>query len=196
MALDPVHQSSLSDQVVDRLRAEIVGGRWPLDERIPPEPELMAALGVARGTLREALRALQYTGMIEIRRGDGTSRIRVRGGPERGRARRRKESAPPGLPSDRSRSPHMTEYIVKIGFWLRAYDGFTVEAETDAEALEKAKAAAKAAMQSAAHPEHIDIEERREGVIAFIDRLGPDGRHAVIEDVEFDYDRIHDGLTG
>lgn len=72
MALDPVHQSSLSDQVVDRLRAEIVGGRWPLDERIPPEPELMAALGVARGTLREALRALQYTGMIEIRRGDGT----------------------------------------------------------------------------------------------------------------------------
>ncbi len=72
MSLDPVHQSSLSDQVVDRLRAEIVEGRWPLDERIPPEPELVAALGVARGTLREALRALQYTGMIEIRRGDGT----------------------------------------------------------------------------------------------------------------------------
>ncbi|PII84457.1 hypothetical protein BMH32_01535 [Leucobacter sp. OLJS4] len=72
MSLDPVHRSSLSDQVVDRLRAEIVEGRWPLDERIPPEPELVAALGVARGTLREALRALQYTGMIEIRRGDGT----------------------------------------------------------------------------------------------------------------------------
>ena len=90
----------------------------------------------------------------------------------------------------------MTEYIVKIGFWLRAYDGFTVEAETDAEALEKAKAAAKAAMQSAAHPEHIDIEERREGVIAFIDRLAPDGRHAVIEDVEFDDDRIHDSPIG
>ena len=29
----------------------------------------------------------------------------------------------------------MSEYIVKIGFWLRAYDGFTVEAETDAEAI-------------------------------------------------------------
>lgn len=72
MTLDPVHQSSLSDQVVDRLRAEIVEGRWPLGERIPPEPELVAGLGVARGTLREALRALQYTGMIEIRRGDGT----------------------------------------------------------------------------------------------------------------------------
>ena len=23
----------------------------------------------------------------------------------------------------------MTEYIVKIGFWLRAYDGFTIDAE-------------------------------------------------------------------
>ena len=72
MPLDPVRQSSLSDQVVARLRTEIVEGRWPLDERIPPEPELMAELGVARGTLREALRALQYTGMLEIRRGDGT----------------------------------------------------------------------------------------------------------------------------
>ncbi len=90
----------------------------------------------------------------------------------------------------------MNEYTVKIGFWLRAYDGFTIEAELDADAIEKAKTAAKAAMQSAAHPEHIDIEERREGVIAFIDRVAPNGRHPVIEDVEFDDDRIHDGPTG
>ena len=85
----------------------------------------------------------------------------------------------------------MTEYIVKIAFWLRSLDSLTVEAETDAEAIEKAKSAAKAAMESMAYPEHIDIEERREGVIAFIDRVTPDGRHAVIEDVEFDDDRIH-----
>ncbi len=85
----------------------------------------------------------------------------------------------------------MTEYIVKVAFWLRAYDGLTVEADTDAEAIKKAKSAAKAAMASMAYPEHIDIEERREGVIAFIDRITPDGRHAVIEDVEFDDDRIH-----
>ena len=90
----------------------------------------------------------------------------------------------------------MTEYVVKIGFWLRAYDGLTVEAESDTEAIDKAKAAAKVAMQYTAHPEHIDVEERREGVIAFIDRLGPDGRLAVIEDVEFDDDRIHDSPTG
>ena len=90
----------------------------------------------------------------------------------------------------------MSEYIVKIGFWLRAYDGVTIEAETDAEAIEKATAAAKAAMESGVHPERIDIEERREGVIAFIDRVAPDGRRAIAEDVEFDDDRIHDSPTG
>jgi len=45
-----------------------------------------------------------------------------------------------------------------------------------------------------AHPEHIEIEERREGVIAFIDSVTPDGRQALIEDVAFD-DRIHDSPT-
>jgi hypothetical protein len=85
----------------------------------------------------------------------------------------------------------VTQYIVKIAFWLRAYDGLTVEAETDAEAIEKAKTAATAMMGLATHPEHIDIEERREGIIVFIDRITPDGRQAVIENVEFDDDHIH-----
>ena len=40
----------------------------------------------------------------------------------------------------------MTEYVVKIGFWLRAYDSVTVEADADAEAIEKAKIAATTAM--------------------------------------------------
>jgi hypothetical protein len=75
---------------------------------------------------------------------------------------------------------------------LRAYDGFTVEAESDAEAIEKAKAAAKTAMESSAQPEHIEIADRREGIIVFIDRNAPDRRVTVIEDVEFDDDRIHE----
>src|SRR5487761_729297 len=60
-----------------------------------------------------------------------------------------------GVRSRRSlrRRHAMTEYIVKIGFWLRAYDGIAVEADSDADAIEKAKAAAKAAMESGAYPE-------------------------------------------
>jgi hypothetical protein len=53
----------------------------------------------------------------------------------------------------------MSEYAVKIGFWLPAYDGFSVEAESDAEAIEKAKAAAKTAMESSTHPKHIEVVE-------------------------------------
>lgn len=85
----------------------------------------------------------------------------------------------------------MTEYIVKIGFWLRAFDSVTVEADTDADAIEQAKVAAKKTMASAAYPEHIDIDERRDGVIAFIDRITAGGRRAVTEDVALDDDRTH-----
>jgi hypothetical protein len=84
----------------------------------------------------------------------------------------------------------MTGYTVKIAFWLRAYDGFAVDAESDAEAIERAKNAAKAAMESLAQPEHIDWV-RREGVILFIDRVTTESRVNVIEDVEFDDDLIH-----
>jgi hypothetical protein len=90
----------------------------------------------------------------------------------------------------------MTEYVVKVGFWLRAFDSVTVEADGDAEAIETAKVAATAAMALTAHPEHVDFDERREGVIAFIDRITPAGRQAVVEDVAFDEDRIRpDGAT-
>lgn len=85
----------------------------------------------------------------------------------------------------------MTGYIVKIGFWLRAYDSVSIEAASDVEAIDKAKAAAKSAMESRVQPGHVDIDERREGIIAFIDRITPDGREAVIEDLAFDDDRIH-----
>ena len=84
----------------------------------------------------------------------------------------------------------MSEYVVKVGFWLRAYDSFAVEANSDADAIEQAKAAANRAMQSAAHPEHIEIGERR-GIIVFIDRITGDGRQAVIEDVPFGNDDVH-----
>jgi hypothetical protein len=84
----------------------------------------------------------------------------------------------------------MSEYTVKIGFWLRAYDSFALEA-SDADAIGRAKAGAKTAMESAAHPEHIEIGERREDIIVFIDRITRDGRQPVIEDVRFSGDRVH-----
>jgi hypothetical protein len=37
---------------------------------------------------------------------------------------------------------------------------------------------------------------RREGIIVFIDRITPDGQDTVVEDVEFDDDRIIHGPLG
>jgi DNA-binding FadR family transcriptional regulator len=64
--------ATLSDQVIARLRAEIVSGQWPVGSRIPTEPELVERLGVARNTVREAVRALAHNGLLAIRQGSGT----------------------------------------------------------------------------------------------------------------------------
>ncbi|TWJ24625.1 transcriptional regulator, GntR family [Micromonospora endolithica] len=55
-----------------RLRQRILGGEWPVGGRIPTEPQLVAALGVGRNTVREAVRALVHAGVLECRQGSGT----------------------------------------------------------------------------------------------------------------------------
>lgn len=62
----------LSEEVGGKLQAAVAQGRWKVGERIPAEPELMAEMGVSRGTVREAVKALASTGIFEVRRGDGT----------------------------------------------------------------------------------------------------------------------------
>lgn len=41
-------------------------------DRIPPEPELAASLGVARSSVREAIKILTYLGVLESKRSEGT----------------------------------------------------------------------------------------------------------------------------
>ncbi|MBW8483116.1 FadR/GntR family transcriptional regulator [Actinomadura parmotrematis] len=73
MNLRPVPRSAgLSDQVIAQLRAQIASGAWPVGTRVPTEPELVARLGVARNTVREAVRALAHNGLLDIRQGAGT----------------------------------------------------------------------------------------------------------------------------
>ncbi|MFE6775754.1 FadR/GntR family transcriptional regulator [Streptomyces sp. NPDC057702] len=72
MALPSVRRSVLVDDVIQRLRTEITSGRWPVGGRIPTESALMEQLGIARGTLREATRALIHAGLLQARQGDGT----------------------------------------------------------------------------------------------------------------------------
>jgi len=88
----------------------------------------------------------------------------------------------------------VTEYVVKLAFLLRAWDSVTIKADADAEAIDQAKVAAKHAMESRVMPESIDTVRRREGLIAYVDRLDPDRRECIAENVPFDDDYIHGTL--
>ena len=72
MALTSPRREPLADQVIAQLRAQITSGEWPVGSRIPTEVELVEQLGVARNTVREAVRALAHNGLLDIRQGSGT----------------------------------------------------------------------------------------------------------------------------
>jgi GntR family transcriptional repressor for pyruvate dehydrogenase complex len=70
-ALHPVRRSRLYEQVAERLREHIdVEGLRPGD-RLLSERELAERLGVSRTSVRQALTALEVTGIVEIRHGGG-----------------------------------------------------------------------------------------------------------------------------
>jgi DNA-binding FadR family transcriptional regulator len=68
----PLVKRSLVDQALDQLRLRITQGVWAVGQRLPTEPELSAELGISRNTVREAMRVLAFSGLIEIRQGDGS----------------------------------------------------------------------------------------------------------------------------
>lgn len=72
MPLAAVSKSTLVEGVIARLEELITSGEWPVGFRVPPEPELVKALGVSRNTVREAVRALVHAGLLDPRPGDGT----------------------------------------------------------------------------------------------------------------------------
>ena len=70
--MQPATRTNLTDSATENLRAEIVGGRWPVGDRIPNEAALSEQLSVSRGTVREAVRALVSQGLLDTRQGSGT----------------------------------------------------------------------------------------------------------------------------
>src|SRR3954451_6359645 len=56
----------------ERIKKLIIDRRLPSGAPLPTEPELMEFLGASRNSVREALKALQAMGIVEIRHGFGT----------------------------------------------------------------------------------------------------------------------------
>src|SRR4028119_380499 len=62
----------VSDQVHERLRAEIVTGKLAPGDPVPSERSLSEQFGVNRHAVREALKRLQQSGLVSISQGGAT----------------------------------------------------------------------------------------------------------------------------
>jgi GntR family transcriptional regulator, transcriptional repressor for pyruvate dehydrogenase complex len=64
-----VKLNRVSENIVEQIRRAILERQLNPGDRLPPERELMQKFGVSKSTLREALRALEALGVLEIRQG-------------------------------------------------------------------------------------------------------------------------------
>jgi GntR family transcriptional repressor for pyruvate dehydrogenase complex len=67
----PPSRTSISQNVLDQILAEIREGRLKPGERLPSERQLMEAFAVGRSTVREAVRGLVTLGLVTNRQGLG-----------------------------------------------------------------------------------------------------------------------------
>lgn len=69
----PIRADRLSDQVAAQLQALVIKNGMKPGEKLPSERELCELLGVSRTVVREAVRSLAVKGLLEVRRGGGTT---------------------------------------------------------------------------------------------------------------------------
>ena len=70
--LGPIKSTRIYEEIVRQVKQLIAEGRLKTGDRLPPERELAEKFVVSRTSVREALRALESLGLIEIRAGEGT----------------------------------------------------------------------------------------------------------------------------
>ena len=68
----PIPRSAVTKEAIKRIQDLIRSGRVRPGDRLPPERELAASLGISRNSLREAVRALGLMNILYSRQGDGT----------------------------------------------------------------------------------------------------------------------------
>lgn len=68
---------SLATNVAKQLESQITSGRIPVGEKLPTENTLCDLFGVSRTVIREAITQLKSLGLVETRRGVGTTVTRA-----------------------------------------------------------------------------------------------------------------------
>jgi len=69
LGFEPIAPSRAFEEIAAQIRELVATGRLKPGDRLPAERDLSAKFKVSRNTLREALRALELSGMIELRKG-------------------------------------------------------------------------------------------------------------------------------
>src|SRR5213076_1544426 len=72
MSIAPIKSTRIYQEIVRQIKAMIAEGRLKSGDQLPPERDLAEKFLVSRTSVREALRALESVGLIEIRPGEGT----------------------------------------------------------------------------------------------------------------------------
>ena len=67
----PLRGPALSEAIRDYIKEYIIDNKLKAGDPLPPETQLVETLGVGRSSVREAVKALQSLGIVEIRRGNG-----------------------------------------------------------------------------------------------------------------------------
>ena len=71
MDIEPVKSTRIYEEIVRQVKQLIADGKLKSGDQLPPERDLAEKFMVSRTSVREALRALQSRGLVEIRAGEG-----------------------------------------------------------------------------------------------------------------------------
>src|ERR1051326_3600983 len=71
MDIEPIKSTRIYEEIVRQIKTMISEGRLKSGDQLPPERDLAEKFVVSRTSVREALRALESVGLIEIRPGEG-----------------------------------------------------------------------------------------------------------------------------
>lgn len=71
MDVEPIKSTRIYEEIVRQVKQLIAEGKLKSGDRLPPERDLALKFMVSRTSVREALRALQSRGLVEIRAGEG-----------------------------------------------------------------------------------------------------------------------------
>lgn len=67
----PIQNKKIYQYVIEQIQLQIYNGDLKKGDKLPSERDLTEQLDVSRSSVREALRALEVTGLIETRQGEG-----------------------------------------------------------------------------------------------------------------------------